>query len=223
MIWTRLRKHRSAHQIAAIDDLRFPAGARQRLTNRHPHLGDDDIQLVEAATRQWFRLIARHRRWKLSMPSVAAGDLWQELALHTRDYAAFCDAAFAGVPRRRPGAPISPAAPDTDRTYLRPTLEHARLDEGCHTPALPLLFRLDESLRIQHGNYYLADCGGRGECFEAAGLICLQHLAGPGKRQTPRGIRGNSPSGHDGQYADGLSVAAREGADIGGYLGWHGN
>jgi hypothetical protein len=121
MTWIRLRKSRSAHRVTAINDLQFPASGRHRLASRHPHLGDDDIRLVEAATRQWFRLVASHRRTKLSMPSVAVDDLWQELALHTRDYAAFCDTAFGRVPRQQPGSAISTAAADTDRTHLRST------------------------------------------------------------------------------------------------------
>lgn len=56
-----------------------------------------------------------------------------------------------------------------------------------------MLFRMDESLFIPNGNCYLADCGGRGECFHAPGLICLRHLAGPGKRPYAGGIRGDPP------------------------------
>jgi hypothetical protein len=62
---------------------------------------------------------------------------------------------------------------------------------------LPLLFRVDKSLGIQGGNRYLADCGGRGECFEVSGHTCLQHLAGPGKRLKVGGIRGDR-SAYDG-------------------------
>jgi hypothetical protein len=222
MIWTRLRRYRAVHRIAIVNDLQFPVSGRQHLANRHPHLSGDDIRLVEAATRQWFRLVAGRRGPKLSMPSVAADDLWQEFALHARDYAAFCDAAFGREPRPQPGAAVSTAATDTDLTRLRITLDDARQDEGCLPPALPLLFRLDQSLRIQRGNYYLADCGGRGECFEVTGLICLQHLTGPGRLKTPRGVRGNSPTSHDGQYSDGVSVAARQGSDVGRYIGWDG-
>ena len=89
MIWTRLRDHRTAQRIAAVDDSPFPASGRQRLGNQHPHLSDDDIRQVEAATRQWFRLVARHPRATLTMPSVVVHDFWYELTLHTRDYAAF--------------------------------------------------------------------------------------------------------------------------------------
>jgi hypothetical protein len=192
MIWTMLRNHRAAHRIGAVDDLQFPASGRQRLGNQHPHLSGDDIRLVEASTRQWFRLVARHPRAKMSMPSVVAGDLWQELALHGRDYAAFCDAAFGRLLHHQLGSAMSADTTHTNRTpMLLATLNYARRDEGCIPTALPLLFRVDRNLCIRDGNRYLADCGGRGECFQVSGLICLQHLGGPGKRRGARGIRGD--------------------------------
>jgi hypothetical protein len=189
-MWARLGNHRTAHRIAAVDNLPFPASTRHRLENRHPHLSGDDIRMVEAATRQWFRLVARHPKATLSMPSVVAGDLWRELALHARDYAAFCDAAFRRpLPYRSEPAMAVDTANTTRVPLVLATLDYARQDERCGATDLPLLFRVDESLRIQDGNRYLADCGGRGECFRAPGLICMQHLEGLGKRLRPGGIR----------------------------------
>ncbi|MEH1125357.1 hypothetical protein [Micromonospora sp. CPCC 206061] len=190
MIWTRLRKYRSTHRVAVVDHLQFPARVRQRLMNQH-NLGADDIRLVENATRQWFRLVARHPRATLSMPSVVVDDLWQELALDVRDYAAFCEAAF--------GRPLDRSSRHTTAAGTLATLSYARRDEGCGPTALPLLFRVDQDLRIQGGHRYLVDCGGRGECFQPRGMICLQHVGGPGKPLRLGGIRGDL-SVHDGRY-----------------------
>ncbi len=210
MMWTRLGHHRTSHRIAAVDDLTFPASTRHRLENQHPHLSDDDVRLVEAATRQWFRLVARHPKATLSTPSVVVDDEWRELARHERDYAAFCDAAFG---RPLPHRPEPAMAADTTNTSRVPgllaTLDYARQDEGCGAADLPLLFRVDEGLRIRDGNRYLADCGGRGECFRAPGLICLRHLAGSGRRPGTRGIR-------DPSIYDGLQGYASRAFDIGG-------
>ncbi|WP_328416461.1 hypothetical protein OG470_26465 [Micromonospora sp. NBC_00389] len=200
MIWTRLRNDRTAHRLRAVADLQFPASGRQRLQNQYPHLSDDDIRLVETATRQWFRLIVRHSSTKLSMPSVVVNDLWQELTLHARDYAAFCDAAFGGFLHHQPRSEISADPVNTNRTpLLLATLSHGRRDEGCGPTDLPLLFRVDQELCLRDGNRYLADCGGRGECFPGSNLVCLQHLAGQGKRLRPRGIRGDLPF-NDGRH-----------------------
>jgi hypothetical protein len=175
--------------------LQFPASGRLRVGNQHPHLSDDDIQLVETATRQWFRLVARHPRATLSMPSVVVNDLWQEMALHTRDYAAFCDVAFGRPLHHQPGPAMAADTANINRIpLLLATLSYARRDEGCSPTVLPLLFRVDKNLRIRDGNCYLATCGGRGECFRAPGLICLQHLAGLGKPRSLRGYRGDPPT-----------------------------
>jgi hypothetical protein len=195
MMWTRLRNRRTSNRVAAVDGWPFPAGGRHRLEIRHPHLDGDDIRLVEAATRQWFRVVARHPRATLSVPSVVVNDLWYELTLHTRDYAALCDAAFSRSLPRRPEPAMAGDAAKTNRApALLATLDYARQDEGCRPTDLPLLFRVDRSVRIADGNCYLADCGGRGECFRAPGLICLQHLDGLGKSPGARGIRGDPPN-----------------------------
>jgi hypothetical protein len=91
---------------------------------------------------------------------------------------------------------------------LLATLSYARRDEGCSPTVLPLLFRVDKNLRIRDGNCYLANCGGRGECFRAPGLICLQHLGGPGKPRSPRGHRGAPPTdGGRYEYNGGAYIA----------------
>ncbi|MBQ1019948.1 hypothetical protein KBX71_19060 [Micromonospora sp. D93] len=193
MIWTKFRSDRTPRRLRAVSELRFPASGRQHLRNRYPHLSDDDILLVETAARQWFRIIARQPNAKLSMPSVVVDDLWQELTLHERDYATFCDAAFGRPPHQPRSAPGGDAADDNRRPLLLTTLSYGRRDEGCGPNGLPLLFRVDQELQIHDGNRYLADCGGRGECFPVSGRVCLQHLAGPGKRPKPPGIRGDLP------------------------------
>jgi hypothetical protein len=184
-----LGRHRTARRIEAVNSFEFPAGVRQRLGYQHPDLGSDDVRLVEAATRQWFRLVARQPRTPLSMPSVVVDQLWHELVLHTREYAAFCDAAFGRFLHHE----------TTDRaTGLLATLSLARRDEDAGPTDLPLLFNVDGRLRVPGGKRYLVDCGGRGECFPVAGLICLKHLAGPGKPTGTRGIRGFRPDIYSG-------------------------
>lgn len=225
MIWTKFRSDRTPRRLRAVSDLQFPASGRHHLRNRYPHLSDDDIVLVETATRQWFRIIARQPNAKLSMPSVVVDDLWQELTLHARDYATFCDAAFGRATHHRPTSAASGDTTAADRgPLLLATLGHGRRDEGCGPTGLPLLFRVDQELDIQDGNRYLADCGGRGECFPVSGRVCLQHLAGPGKRPKPRGISGDLPflDGRHG-YAGGAGGSGGGGEFSGGNDGGGGD
>jgi hypothetical protein len=182
MTRTRFWDRKSVDRVAVVDAFVFPSSVRQRFADRNRDLSADDIRTVEAATRQWFRLVARHPKAKLSTPSVVVDDLWRELVLHTREYAAFCAAAFGRLVHPVPASAISsPAAAGHRSTGLLAALQLARQDEGCGPQQLPLLFRVDQELAVDGGHRYLADCGGRGQCYGIEGTLCLQHLSGAGK------------------------------------------
>jgi hypothetical protein len=191
MVLRRLMDRRFSSRVDAVNGFSFPAGALHAFRSRFPEAGPEDVRRVEAATRQWLRVLARAARAELGMPSVAVDVLWRETARHTGEYGALCAAAFGSSRRGTEGV----AGVDGSAPALLRTLRLARLD-GRHGPAeLPALFRVDGETRLPDGRRYLADCGGRGSCFEAAGLVCLQHLAGPGRRLEPRGLRGHRISG----------------------------
>ncbi len=179
----RLSTRRVARRVAAVDAYEFSTSVRQRFRLKHPELRTESTALVETALRQWFRLLARRPSVRLSMPSTVVDDLWHEMLLHTRDYAAFCDAAFARFLHHEPESTMTPdqaAANRSDRLLL--TLRLARQDENCGPDGLPLLFRVDQEVGLQAPyRRYLADCGGRDQCYDSArpDLVCLQHLAGP--------------------------------------------
>jgi hypothetical protein len=175
-----------ARRIEAVNAFEFPSGVRQRFTLQHGEIPTEEVGQVEAATRQWFRVVARRPKGRLSVPSVAVDDLWHELVLHTGEYAAFCHSAFGRVlPHVSESAVTSTGSAANRSTLLLATLDLARRDEGCGPQQLPLLFRVDQEVRIAGGRRYLADCGGRGQCFPVPGSVCLQHLGGVGKLVRP--------------------------------------
>jgi hypothetical protein len=181
MGWTRLSEHGKVRRTAAVDAYEFPGSVRQRFATHHEELTADDIRTVEAAARQWFRLAARHPRTRLSMPSLVVDDLWHEMVLHTVDYAAFCEAALGRFLHHVPESAMASSAAAANRSSgLLATFHLARQDEGGGPDQLPLLFRVDHQLAVEGGRHYLADCGGRGECHELPGTLCLQHLTGVG-------------------------------------------
>jgi hypothetical protein len=54
---------------------------------------------------------------RLSMPSVLVDDMWHKFLLHTRDYAAFCDAAFGRFLHHEPESTLTRTRqPRTART-----------------------------------------------------------------------------------------------------------
>jgi hypothetical protein len=178
----RLWDRGSARRLAAVDAYQFPSSVRQRFAFVHPDLTPENVRKVEDATRQWFRLAARHPRAKLAMPSVAADAMWHELALHTHEYQEFCARAIGHVLHHVPESSMSIQAASANRVKnLQHTFRLAQEDEGCAAHVLPLLFRVDRETGARGGRRYLADCGGRGECFEVVDALCLAHLSGVGK------------------------------------------
>jgi hypothetical protein len=215
MLTTRFWDRGSARRTAVVDAFAFPPGVRQRFTFLHGDLSADDIRTVEAATRQWFRLAARHPKAKLSMPSVLVDDMWHELVLHTRTYADFCEAAFGHFLHHQPESAMSaPDAAANRSTRLASTFALACEDEKDARYGLPVLFRLDQELGAEGGHRYLADCGGRGECFGVRETLCLQHLSGVG-RAIRDGRGGGSSPGATGETG-GLSAAGGCGGGCGG-------
>lgn len=176
-----IANRRGARRLAAIDSYEFPSGVRQRIRLKHPSLGAESMALVEAGLRQWFRIVARRPTARLSMPSILVDDMWHEFMLHTRDYAAFCDAAFGRFLHHEPESAMTPAQAAANRSrLLLVTLRLARQDED-RSPELPLLFRVDHEVGHDGSRRYVADCGGRGQCYSAESVVCLQHLVSVGR------------------------------------------
>ena len=149
------------------------------------------------------------------MPSVIVDEMWHELVLHTRDYAQFCDAAFVRFLHHTPESAMSVQAAAANRAAgLGMTFRLAQQDEGGEAGRLPLLFRVDQELGVSGGRRYLADCGGRGQCHDMPGTLCLQHVDGPGR--SPRGHRDHSQSPHGGAAGYGGGGAGCGGGGCGG-------
>ena len=112
------------------------------------------------------------------VPWVAVGDLWHELALHTGEYATFCQSAFG---RLLPGAETISAITSTSTRSTWPPSTSPNATKAA-TQAAPVAFPGGaREMAIAGGRTYLADCGGRGKCFPVSGAVCLQHLGGAGK------------------------------------------
>src|SRR3954451_1279371 len=107
MMVLRLRSRTTARRLEVIDTYAFPASVRSRFALQYQSLSAEEVRTVEAATRQWFRLAARHPKAKLAMPSVVVDELWHELVLHTRDYAEFCTTAFPRFLHHTPESAMS--------------------------------------------------------------------------------------------------------------------
>jgi hypothetical protein len=204
MTHLRIRSRAANRRLAFIDAYQFPTSVRLRFAGRHETLSPEAVRTVEAATRQWFRLAARHPRARLAMPSHIVDDMWHELVLHTRDYEQFCRSAFVSFLHHTPESAMDAQGAAANRSAgLAMTYRLARQDDGGEPGGLPLLFRVDQDLEIGGGRRYLADCGGRGQCHDMPGVLCLQHIGGPGRRRRTHQRQGVAGPNYAGVYPAG--------------------
>ncbi len=109
------------------------------------------------------------RRVHLKHPSTLVDDMWHEFLLHTRDYAAFCDAAIGQFLHHEPEPRMSlDQAPANRSDGLLIILQRARQDDHCGPHALRLLFRVDQEAQLPGCRRYHVDCGGRERCYDAS-------------------------------------------------------
>ncbi len=151
----------------------FPKGLLTKLGTSRPGIGIKEQQLVARGLRQFFLAHLKSGRKFVSMPSQIADDLWHEFILYTRDYEKFCKRAFGKFLHHTPAVALS--ADKQNNTGLRRVWRHACLEDNINplTPTrLPLLFALDEKLKVEGGFRYTTDCSGfkrEGEKNEAGG------------------------------------------------------
>jgi hypothetical protein len=177
MRWRRTRKDLDQARLAVVEGVAFPPEALERFVRAHPEVFPEDAGLVEAATRQWFRLHVTIPGESLALPSRAVGDLWLELTREEFAYDEFCRSAFG---RRLPHHPPPTTAGEgvAGGPDLARTLAAARRDEPDAPDRVPSLFRVDSVVGVLNGRRYLPGCGGGAQCHPVGGMVCLLHLAG---------------------------------------------
>ncbi len=157
-----LRKRYLVYQREAfIRRYSFPMGLFAKLKEQHPSLSSRDCQLVSRALRQYFLAHLKSNRRFVSMPSQVVDSLWHEFILYTKDYQAFCDKAFGQFMHHSPAVTLSKNKPSNEG--LRRCWWYACKDDNINPkqPArLPLLFAIDQKLKIANGFHYLANCDG---------------------------------------------------------------
>jgi hypothetical protein len=156
-----LMKWKEARREKFIRAYMFPDGLLAKLGKQRQNIGRKEQQLVARALRQFFLAHLKSGRKFVSMPSQVVDDLWHEFILYTRQYEAFCKGAFGQFLHHTPAITLS--ADKQNNTGLRRVWRHACLEENINplTPTrLPLLFALDEKLKIENGFRYAADCSG---------------------------------------------------------------
>jgi len=156
-------EHRRAEFIRKF---RFPEGLFAKLQRTRPELSRKDCELVAQGLRQFFLAFLKGGRRSVSMPSQVADDLWHEFILHTKAYDQFCKQSFGRFLHHTPAVALG-ADPGANEGLRRCFWQACKAENiNPKSPSrLPLLFALDEKLRISNGFRYQAN----GEALRIAG------------------------------------------------------
>lgn len=142
----------------------------QAVEYRDPH------RLFEGAVRQWFEVHVRQpsRRWPLGLPSSAVRLAWPVIAADVT-YLAFCERLYGRL------LPVEQDATRMPRTWEAAC--HAERLDPYQPTHLPVLFLVDQTLRIPAGSVYTSSCTGR-ICRVFPPEVCVRHAFAPTRRFT---------------------------------------
>jgi len=161
-IWIKARRKQF------ILDYAFRAGIRSKMREKYPELQDSDFRQIETALKDYFvmnllagggsgtnRIARKPRADKvIAMPSKIVDDYWHEFILFTREYHEFCMKAFGGYLHHTPnqGMPNNIVQRSVKNAW-RYACQLQKMDPKSPTQ-LPLIFAIDDLLRIEGGNSY---------------------------------------------------------------------
>lgn len=133
----------------------FSSEIFEKVSAQYPHLEEKDIYLVARALRQYFTIYLRANSKMIGMPSRVVDIMWHEFILDTRRYTSFCKKAFGGYFHHIPASKSQKGI--SIENSMKVTLKQAFLEENINPSnptRLPLLFSIDEKLKIPNGNIY---------------------------------------------------------------------
>lgn len=155
-----------------IDTYRFPRSINKKISEKYPHLTENDIQTVINALREYFHICNIANKKMVSMPSQVVDVAWHEFILFTQKYDVFCKKALGRFLHHTPAEAMK-----------NPTSAQAGIKRAwrisCHrkgvnhlaATSLPILFSIDDMLNIEDGFKYSLDC-----TRKSGGNYCATHI-----------------------------------------------
>lgn len=159
-----------------IDEFVFPAGIRDRVRRRYPHLTDAQLDQILEALRDYFHLCRKAGKRMLAMPSQVVDAAWHEFILVTRSYQHFCRRGLGRFLNHTPAETLRAPTAVGDNLKRAWALACRRAGLDPAKGALPLLFAIDRQPAIADGFHCELDCT---RALAAAQGSCLL-------RHTPR-------------------------------------
>lgn len=155
-IWWSNRQSRKRKQLRYIEEYQFLDAVVNRFREKYPKLKDKEVELVKKALKDYFYICNLANGKMVSMPSKITDELWHEFLLFSIEYNRFCKEAFGRFLHHTPTEAMrnrkSSQFKGLKRAWrLACAKEHINPDVPTR---LPLLFAIDEKLKIANGNIY---------------------------------------------------------------------
>ncbi len=209
--WFASNRAVASRRTPYIDSYVFPEKVRNRVLEVYPHLTDDEVDRVLDGLREYFHICNNSAGRMVSMPSQVVDVAWHEFILFTRKYADFCQRALGRFLHHTPAEAMNSAMSAEAGLKRAWRLSCAREGLRPKNPIeLPLLFKLDRSLKIPDGFMYERKCNvARSPAAGPAAIYCASHIgcaagcAGAAGASGGFGIGGDGSSDGDGCGGDG--------------------
>lgn len=166
------RKSLRAKREHLIDTFRFPPSISHKVIEKYPHLSEKQADKIIEGLREYFHLCNIAGKRMVSMPSQAVDVAWHEFILFTRQYELFCRKALGRFLHHTPAEAMK--SPTTAQDGIKAAWKTSCYRENIPPKSaskLPLLFAIDDQLKIPDGFRYSLNCSAPGSNPYCAGHI----------------------------------------------------
>jgi hypothetical protein len=159
LITIALARARRKARERFIQQAALPQFLKSKLREAYPHLSGKEAELAEQGLRHFFLACLHNKGRFTAMPSQAVDLLWHEFILHTQAYQVWCKQGLGYFLHHTPAQVLGKSAKRNDglRRVWHWACQQEQIDP--RSPAyLPVLFAIDNRLRIPDGFHYAPDC-----------------------------------------------------------------
>ncbi|NOR70729.1 MAG: hypothetical protein GQ532_13720, partial [Methylomarinum sp.] len=138
IIWQK--KIKRNQRINYIENYFFHKGIRKKISQKHPQLTDEQLDLVFKALTDYFQICLIANKKMVAMPSQIVDDAWHEFILSTRFYSIFCKKSLGRFLHHTPTEAMN--SPTSAQQGIKRAWRLACAKEGIdpkHRKTLPLI------------------------------------------------------------------------------------
>jgi hypothetical protein len=138
-------------RIKQVDWLIYIEKVEKEWSFKNP-LKDKEKKDLETAVVQFFTLCLTSKNNSVYMPSLVVDKVWHEFILDTKSYRKFCDKVFSKYLDHNPSGKSTIEA--ENRLKIATFKKTFEITKNIQYPTLPLLFAIDEQLKVRGGFKY---------------------------------------------------------------------